>query len=211
MSASTTAVSKSTRGKSVQTRDKLIDAGIFLFTRQGYEAVSTRQIETHAAVQRNLVTYHFSNKEEFWKACVAKVFRQIATTMQPAITQSKDIEPAERIRFLIRQFVRASAANPAVARIMFDEGRCNDWRLEWLVENYGRGFYQTVARLFNDGQQHDVLPDISLPQFYYALVSSAAIFAMAPECHLLSGQDPNTETMINAQADTIAMLLTRAH
>ncbi len=196
--------------KTEKTRDQLLEAGIALFSQQGYEGTSTRQIETQAGVQRNLMTYHFGSKEEFWKACTERVYERMRGFLGPAFTQSKDIEPGERVRFLIRRYVRASAAVPEFARIMFDEGRGNSWRLKWLVDQYTREFYETVADLFDDGRKRHMIPDIPLTNFYYLLVGSASIFSMATECDLLTGEDALSEAMIDAQADTIAKLLTIA-
>jgi hypothetical protein len=52
-----------------------------------------------------------------------------------------------------------------------------------------------------------VAPDHGVPHFYYLLISGASMFAMGPECVLLSGQDPQTDEMIDAHADALAHLL----
>lgn len=196
--------------KSEITRQKLIEAGIRLFSENGYEATSTRQVQKAAGVQRNLITYHFGSKEAFWKACAAELFSKIVGAINPAMTQARDIEPGERIRFLIRQFVRASAAHPEITRIMFDEGRSDSWRLGWIIDNHVRGFYQTVAELHAQGSRESTIPPVSVTQFYYALVGSAAVFAMAPECRQLTGEDPFSDEFVDAQADAVAILLTRS-
>ena len=195
--------------KSVQTQQKLIEAGITLFSKNGYPATSTRMVQVAAGVQRNLITYHFGSKEEFWKACMAELFARIQRVLEPAISQARDIEPTERIRFLIRQHVRASAAHPESIRIMFDEGRCADWRLEYLVDTYVRDFYRSVLELYESGTKHGVVAEISVVQFYYVLVGGTAVFAMAPECELLTGEDAFSAEMIDAQANAIADLLVR--
>ncbi len=194
--------------KTDQTREKLLEAGIYLFSQQGYDATSTRQIETRAQVQRNLMTYHFGSKEEFWKACVGRLFHQMEAQLGPVLSQSKDIEPGERIRFLIRRYVRAAAAVPEITRIMFDEGRCNGWRLEWLVNSYSRDFFHTVENLFDDGQKHHAIPDIPLTNFYYLLVGSTSLFSMTAECQLITGQNTLSDDMVDAHADIMAQLLT---
>ncbi|MEM7341353.1 MAG: TetR/AcrR family transcriptional regulator [Actinomycetota bacterium] len=194
--------------KAADTQARLIASGIELFSIRGFDATSTRQIEAAAGVQRNLINYHFGSKDEFWKRCVSVLFARTEAAVDIAIGHARDIEPAERIRFLIRQYLRASAANPEIMRIMFDEGRCDDWRLAWLVENHVRGFYDAVRQIFEHGREHGVVPEISVTQFYYLLVSSASIFAMAPECRLLTDTDPMTPAMIDAQADAVAALLT---
>lgn len=193
--------------KSQRTQQKLIEAGIHLFSQHGYNATTTRNVEMHAKVQRNLISYHFGGKESFWKACVTQLFDRFSNSLIPALGQAKDIVLEERIRFLIRQFVRASAAHPEVMRIMFDEGRCDDWRLEWIVERYTRRLYGAVRELFEDGQACGVLPKLTYTQFYYLLVASGTMFAMAPEYRLLSGAEPSEPANVDAQADTIAQLL----
>ena len=206
----TTAPAESMDGKSEKSRrtqQKLVEAGIDLFSTCGYNATTTRNVELHANVQRNLISYHFGGKEAFWKACVSKLFERFNELLLPALSQAKDIEAGERIRFLIRQFVRASAAHPEVMRIMSDEGRFNDWRLEWIVERYTRKLFSIVKELLDDGKACGVLPDLTYLQFYYLLVSSGAMFAMAPEYRLFSGEDPCAETNVDAQAEAIAQLL----
>ncbi len=194
--------------KAAETQAKLIAAGIELFSTRGFDATGTREVEAAAGVQRNLINYHFGSKDEFWKRCMASLFGRADTAIDHAVTQARDIDPVERIRFLIRQYLRTSAANPEIMRVMFDEGRCDDWRLAWLVDRHVRRFYEVVTQIFESGRANGVVADVSVVQFYYLLVSSASIFAMAPECRLLAGTDPTEPAMVDAQADAIAALLT---
>ncbi|MEM9655174.1 MAG: TetR/AcrR family transcriptional regulator [Actinomycetota bacterium] len=209
MSSST--VPRPTTAKATETQAKLITSGIELFSIRGFEGTSTRQIEAAAGVQRNLISYHFGTKDEFWKRCMVALFGRVEGALDVALGQARDIEPAERVRFLIRQHLRSSAANPEIMRIMFDEGRCDDWRLGWLVEHHVRPFYEIVSQIFETGRAQGVVPEVTVVQFYYLLVSSASIFAMAPECRLLTATDPLAPAMIDAQADAIAALLTTPH
>ncbi|MGD1956503.1 MAG: TetR/AcrR family transcriptional regulator [Sphingomonadales bacterium] len=196
------------KGKSERTRDALLAAGIRLFSEQGYDATSTRQVEALAGVQRNLMTYHFGGKEDFWKACMVALNGRMGALLEPVFDQSKDIAPRERVRFLIRRYVRASAAVPEVARILFDEGRSSGWRLEWLVDNYIRSFFDTIAQVFKEGRQSNAIPDIPLINFYYFLAASGAMFSMSAEFKLLTGKDAFEDAMVDAQANAIADLLT---
>ena len=127
----------------------------------------------------------------------------------PAMRQARDIEPGERIRFLIRQFIRVSAARPEITRIMFDEGRSDSWRLAWIIDEYVREFYRLVLELHEQGAKAGSIPGISVVQFYYALVGSAAVYAMAPECRQLTGEDPFADEFIDAHASAVATLLTQ--
>ena len=194
--------------KARQTQARLLTAGIELFSGQGYHATSLRDVEGLAGVQRNLVTYHFGSKEEFWKGCMRSLFVRVDAAMRDVPGMSADVEPVERIRRLIRRYLIASAANPELMCVMLDEGRRDEWRLAWLVENHVQSFYEAVQRVFEAGRQQGVVPDVSPVQFYYLLVSSASIFTVAPECRLLSGTDPTDPEIVDAHVETIASLLT---
>ncbi|MEM9104716.1 MAG: TetR family transcriptional regulator [Pseudomonadota bacterium] len=200
-------LAKPTGSAALRTREALINAGIQLFSLQGYEATSTRQIETTAGVQRSLMTYHFNSKEEFWKACMRVLNQKMADILAPAISQASDIELGERIRFLTRRFIRASAMVPEVCRIMFDEGRNPSWRLEWLVDEYARGFYAAVSALFDEGREAGLVADIPNINFYYLLVGSAAVFSMSAECERLTGRSSLEPDIVDAHADAIARLI----
>lgn len=193
-----------------RTRDALVASGISLFSRHGYEATSTRQIENHAKVQRNLMTYHFGSKENFWKVCMQTLNQRMADRIAPAIARSKDIETRERIAYLVEQFVYASASEPEISRIMFDEGRNPSWRLKWLVRNYAQGFYDAIGQLFEAGRANKVIADIPRANFYYMLVGSAAMFSMAAECEILTGKNALDTDMVRTHAAAVAKMIVRA-
>ena len=92
---------------------------------------------------------------------------------------------------------------------MFDEGRSGSWRLGWIIDEYVRDFYRLVLELHEQGSKAGTIPDIPVVQFYYALVGSAAVYAMAPECRQLTGEDPFADEFIDAHADAVAILLTQ--
>jgi AcrR family transcriptional regulator len=201
-------LNKGLNGKAEKTREDLLIAGIQLFSEQGYEATSTRQVEALAGVQRNLMSYHFGSKERFWKACMSRLKDELASVLGTYVSTSKDVEPRARIQLLIRHYVRASAARPELSRILFDEGRNKGWRLDWLVEQFSEGFFNSVRALFDEGRANGVIPDIEFPHFYYILVGGAALFSMSAECEVLTEKNAFAPAMIDAHAAALSKLLT---
>jgi AcrR family transcriptional regulator len=51
------------------TPERLIQAGIELFSKHGFEGTSVKQISEHAGVNISLVSYHFKGKEGLYRAC----------------------------------------------------------------------------------------------------------------------------------------------
>jgi len=195
--------------KAARTQKKLLDAGVKLFAKLGYFGASTRQIEAAAKVHRNLIRYHFGNKDEFWKACMEHIFQAFIGTTLPKVLSIQHAEPEQRLRELIKHYVRASAEHPEIHQIFVEEGKRDDWRLQWLVENYAREFYSGVVGLYEQARQHDMTPDIGPVGFFYVLTGSAAVFSMAPECRQLTGTDPTNDDMVEKHATNIARLLIR--
>lgn len=201
-------LNKSQNGKAEKTREDLLMAGIRLFSEQGYEATSTRQIEALAGVQRNLMSYHYGSKDRFWKACMSSLKDELGSLLGASVAQSRDIEPRARIQHLIRHYIRASATHPELSRILFDEGRNKGWRLDWLVESFSGEFFTAIRALFEEGRTHGVIADIEFPHFYYILVGGAALFSMSAECEQLTEKSAFDRDMIEAHADALAKLLT---
>ncbi|MEM7019483.1 MAG: TetR/AcrR family transcriptional regulator [Pseudomonadota bacterium] len=190
------------------TRERLLKAAIRSFASVGYEASSTRQIETDAGVKRGLISYHFGTKESLWKAAATWMFQQAQDEMENTAQNAVDIDPVARLRYSIRAIVRFFARYPEVNRLMTREGMDNDWRLEWLIEHASRPWYEQVRKLYEEAQKLGMAPAMDYPHFYYILVGSAAlIFTMAPEAEQLAGIDINDESVVSAHADALADLL----
>jgi len=190
------------------TRDKLLAAAIELFAERDYDAISTREIEAAAGVKRGLITYHFGSKEVLWKAALETLFEGHADELVRAEEASAGLDPATRLTNLIRAFVRYCAERPEVNRIMVQEGKHDDWRLAWIVERLVKPYYESTRRLHAEAVAAGLAPAMDHMHFHYILVGAAAlIFAMAPECRLLSGRDPRDPAAVEAHADALVQLL----
>lgn len=190
------------------TRERLLDAAIHCFTTLGYDAASTRQIETEAGVKRGLIGYHFGTKEALWKASAMWLFERAAAELRAAEASAANVDPVGRLRYFVRAYVRFSAQYPEVNRLMIREGMDNDWRLDWLIEHIVRPWYERVRVLFDEAGRLGAAPDMPYHHFYYVFVgASSLMFSMAPEAERLAGIDPKDEAVISAHADALAELL----
>ena len=136
------------------------------------------------------------------------MFEKAVSELNTAEQNASNIDPIARLRYFVRIFVRFCAHYPEVNRLMTREGMDNDWRLEWLVENATRPWYERVRALYEEAQALGVAPAMNYPHFFYILVGGAAlIFTMAPEAERLAGIDLNDESVVSAHADALADLL----
>lgn len=64
-----------------ETRQKLIQAGIEVFGRYGYEAATTRMLARAAGVNLAAIPYHFGGKEGLYHAVVQHIAEEIASRL----------------------------------------------------------------------------------------------------------------------------------
>jgi AcrR family transcriptional regulator len=88
----------------------LILAAIELFGAEGYAAVSTRALCSHAGTNLSSIKYHFGGKDELYRAAVVYVIDQIRPRIELALSafeQGKVLAGNDRTRqaLLIRQLV----------------------------------------------------------------------------------------------------------
>ncbi len=96
---------RSQRTSSAETRQRLVDAALELFTEHGLNAVSVRRIAEVAGVNQAMVNYHFGSKdgliEEVVRTCAAS---HLAERMH-ALSQAKCLGNAINIKVLLRIYV----------------------------------------------------------------------------------------------------------
>ena len=159
-------------------------------------STSTREIEKHAGTKRSLVSYHFKNKEEFWKTCMKALFSRFKEKMAERSNQEHGLENKTRLNSLISQFLLASAYAPEVGQVLADEFRREGWRQRWLLDNYYREFFWIITQVYLQERRRTQIADISLTQFYYLILGTMSIHSQAITHKNLTGDDPHEDTQL---------------
>lgn len=188
------------------TRAKIIEAATRMFSEQGYDGVSVRDIENGADVYRGLLAYHFESKEGLWQTVVDAIFRQMKTEFDQRLEILADMSPRERLAFIIRFYVRFHDRHPELSRLMSQEARQDSWRIRYLIENHVRPASEPMQQLAGEALGLD--RDAFVHWYYIMISASSTIFSFAPECQLLFGVDSHEEDRVKAHAEMlVAMLL----
>jgi len=188
------------------TRERIVDAAATAFAELGFRGASTREIAKRADANQGLITYHFRSKDELWRAAADQIFEKLRTTLGERLASLESDDPRARAREAIREYVRFAAAHPELFRMMVEEGKSDDERMQWLVDTHLKplyeGFRETGAAY---GPEFD---EALLPHVYYVMAGAGSlIFAVAPECRRLTGLDPETSRAVETHADFVARLL----
>ena len=189
-----------------KTRQRIVEVAVEVFAARGFRAASTRDIAARARVSQGLITYHFGSKGELWKAAIGRIFDDLRAGFRAALEGDGAADARERVRDVVKQYVRFVAAHPELFRVMVEEGKRSDARMRWLVDTHLKPLYDGFARLLAGaapagGRVHPA-------HAYYTLAgASSLMFAVAPECARLTGLDPRSPEVVEAHAELLARLL----
>lgn len=190
--------------RSVETQKKLLDAALEAFSENGFKGTSTRDIAGRAGVHHPLITYHFKNKEELWRAATNRVFSKFSASLLQAREAADGQKPRERMASMIRAYVHYAARNPALHKLMLQESSKESSRLDWLVKTHLRPLSEAVVEELKTLQESGIVPpgDPAL-LFNLIRVTSGGILALATEIKATSGIDFDDPKNVDALAEMI--------
>jgi TetR/AcrR family transcriptional regulator len=187
------------------TRTRIVAAAVKAFAEKGFEGASTREIAQAAGVEQGLLTYHFPNKDELWRAAADRVFGVLREGIAERVALLEDVDPDERSREAIREYVRTMAANPEFFRFIVDQGNRSDARTRWLVDTHIKPGFEIMKKF---GLLRAAGNEEAIPHAFFSLLGAGSlIFSVAPNCRRLTGVDPKKRAAIEAHADFVANLM----
>jgi AcrR family transcriptional regulator len=197
-----------TADKTLDARDRILDAALSLFAMRGFEGVSTTQIAKAAGITQPLIHYHFKNKEALWKAAVNRVF---ATLHEQFTAQVVKLPQQNKKGFLvevIRNYVAFSARHPEFNQLLLREGTQPSERLNWLVETWLRPALEPFYDVYLEGASDGWLKVLPFPQLVFAVAAAAgSFFSLAPLANAMYRVDARNPEEALRQSDTVVDLV----
>jgi AcrR family transcriptional regulator len=176
--------------RSIKTKQKLLDAAIEAFSENGFKGTSTRDIADRAGVHHPLITYHFKNKEELWRAAADRIFSRFNTSMSQALQEVVNESPRTRMAMLIRTYVRYAASQPALHKVMVQEASHPSSRLDWLIETYLRPLFEVSVKNIKELQDAGIAPPGNPAILFNMIrVTAGGLIALGHELKGTSGID----------------------
>jgi TetR/AcrR family transcriptional regulator len=191
-----------------ETRERILRAALEDFSANGFDGARTREIAARAGVPLGLLRYHFGDKAKLWRAAVDRAFAELGSELDAILRAAPPADLRERLRRLVRGYVRFVGRNPEFVRLMHDEGKRRGPRMRWMADRHVKPVFATLAPLVEEAQAEGVLPaGIDPVHFFYVLAGAAGlIFHQAEECKRVSGIDPAEPSAVEAHARAVEHL-----
>lgn len=193
----------------LNTKSKLLRAGVKVFGDHGYIGGSVRQIAEEAGTNVAAIKYHYSSKEELWRAVVGHLYRKLSKAILENEAEWPNMSPRERVVDSTRRYILFSAKNPELYRITSFEMIQKGERLKWLSKSHMRQFTERSLAWVAMGQDDGVYPaNISaLHLFYITMAAAQTIFLMAPQIEYSFGVDVFADEEVEKQIDAVIAVL----
>jgi TetR/AcrR family transcriptional regulator len=190
-------------------RERILAAALQVFAERGFDGARTRDIAERAGANLGLIKYYFNDKEQLWKAAVARAFAELQAGFAEGLQSTNDAGELAWLARTLRQFVHFVARHPEFMRLMNDEGKRNSRRMRWLADRFVRPLNQVVSTHLEHAQAQGLLPPIpSVSLRYIVLGAAGLIFSQAPECTYIAGVDPTDPDFAEQHANALLQVLT---
>ena len=193
--------------RSVVTQQKLLNAAIEAFSENGFKGTSTRDIAERAGVHHPLITYHFKNKDQLWRAAADHIFGAFSKALAQAVEEHRDMCPKSRMSALIRVYVQYAKSQPALHKVMTQEASYLNARLDWLIDTHLKPVFEATFGMLRKLQELGVAPPGN-PAILFSMMrlSSGGLLALGNELKGSSGIDIDDPDTLDEISDMIIRL-----
>ena len=191
-----------------KTRAQILSGAVKVFARSGFDAASLAEIGEVAGVKKALVQYHFTTKEQLWKAAASHLWEDRNAHLDKLIGKGCDGDLWSRMRRGFTALVEYTRENPEWLWFMFHEGAAKSSRLQWLSSHYLENDYRLGERFITLFQQRGLIREGSSLHLLH-LISGALTYNLlvAPQTHLVTGVNLASEESIAQQVELLQALL----
>lgn len=208
--AHTLKVPRATQQRSLETRQKIIDAAIVQFARNGYQGASTRAIAIDAGLQHTLVTYHFKSKERLWRAAISSLLAEYRSAFESRLSGLRGVEDVIKLQLIDEDFIRFSAENLHFHQMMSNVASVPSGQLDWLVHEYLSDIFESRAALVRSAQAKGRYVAGDPLHLHYLFIGAVTrIFMLSAEVDQIMGRSPLDPKFVDEHIAVVKSLFFR--
>lgn len=178
-------------------RERVLQAALECFGMFGFEGTSTRAVAERADVTHTLVLYHFQSKEQLWIATMENALTHYGEAISSHLKDAGSMTARDALATFIDQFVRMSARQPQIHRILTMESNQGTSRMKWVIDHFLRDHFTMVKDLIRRGQDEGSVRECDPARLYYHIIGAGGTpFTVSMEYRELTGRDVFSEAEI---------------
>jgi TetR/AcrR family transcriptional regulator len=113
------ATGRATRPSSDGTRERILAAALDLFSELSSDGATTREISARAGVTQPLLNYHFSSKDELWRAAVNGLFAELGRALDSRAEGLRGVDELTTAQLLLApEYRRLAGIDPPAAEVV---------------------------------------------------------------------------------------------
>jgi TetR/AcrR family transcriptional regulator len=195
--------------RTIETREKIIEAAVCEFAAHGYEGASVREMARKAEVQHTQITYHFTDKAGLWQAMIEKLATSFVSRQTDRKEGLRGVDETVQLRLLMEDFIRYSAIDLDFHKIMLhaSTGRI---QLDSLVNDVIRPYFTMMAELIVAVQNKgEFVPGDPIHLHYLFIGATSRLFMQATEAEMIIGKRVDDPAFIDQHVSTLLSLFFR--
>jgi TetR/AcrR family transcriptional regulator len=144
------------------TRAAVLKAARTVFALRGFEGTSMREVAEVAGVNNAMIYYHFKDKNELYRAVLARSFAEFDRIWDQPVFESSSATSRKKIGAYVEGFIRFQQVNEEIRRIMSMEFSSCSGNYKWLAENHFSQGYDRLAGLLQEAMRTGELKRMDL-------------------------------------------------
>ncbi len=159
------------------TKNQILDAAEAEFAVSGLSAARTEAIAAQTGVTKAMIYYYFANKEELYRAVLARCFNQTLAIMEQL--QLDCLPPEAALVRLLEQMLERMSDNPRICCILSLEAIQNKGK--YYPKQLGELLYGTIIQILEQGITAGVFRELEPRHTAINIVGTCAFYFTAQE------------------------------
>jgi AcrR family transcriptional regulator len=148
-------------------KDSILNAAIELFSKNGFNGVSIREIASLADVHFASIRYHFGDKEDLYKACISKHGEsRLISAQRFLMAEPKSYEDMRlRLGYAIEDVFRIHNENPFLTKLLLLEVESTTTRSDLILRKTMFAMTEVFSHFFQLCQDKKIIKKDLPPLF----------------------------------------------
>lgn len=165
------------KNKSQDTKQKLLDSAIEVFSEKGFDGARVDEIAARAKVNKAMLYYYFSSKEKLFEEIIIQ-YKKDFKEIKDSFIDNVDIDDDRKIESLFQLLYNFMVKKKDVLRVMMIESIKATSSTETIFSSALPSLEIKVSNLKNKGVAVEDPITLMINSFFYMMVPAAAFIVM---------------------------------